>query len=239
MDAREPTELIVALDTPTAVAAEKLLDQLEGLPVIYKVGLELFVSEGPKWVTQRLTSRGFRVFLDLKLHDIPNTVAKAVESAGRLGVELLTVHLAGGRKMLEAALAVPRRPKLLGVTVLTSFDEAGWGEVATAVSAIPASTTTSVRGFFSLAESVGMDGVVCSTRELPLLERPLFAVVPGIRPAGSSAQDQGRVATPREAAQAGARAIVVGRPITQAPDPRAAAHAVLAELSSCNDAELA
>lgn len=225
------TELIVALDTPTAAAAEKILDQLEGLPIVYKVGLELFVSEGPRWVVDRLTSKGLRVFLDLKLHDIPNTVAKATESAGRLGVELLTVHLAGGRKMLEAALAVPKRPKLLGVTVLTSFDEGTWSEVTLALSANPASTTTSVRGLFALAESVRMDGVVCSTHELGLLERPLLTVVPGIRPTGTPAQDQARAATPSEAAQAGARMIVVGRPITQAPDPRAAAHAILAELT--------
>jgi orotidine-5'-phosphate decarboxylase len=217
---KHPTELIVALDAPTAAAAEKLIDQLEGLPVIYKVGLELFVAEGPAWVVKRLTSRGLRVFLDLKLHDIPNTVAKATESAGRLGVELLTVHLAGGRKMLEAAAAVPKRPKLLGVTVLTSFDENGWSEVTQALAVTPASTTTSVRGLFALAQDVNLDGVVCAKPELALLERPMLTVVPGIRPAGAPAQDQGRVATPSEARDAGARAIVVGRPITQAREPK-------------------
>lgn len=231
------TELIVALDFPGAAPAEAMISKLEGLPLIYKVGLELFVSEGQQWVRQALVDRGCRVFLDLKLHDIPNTVAKATEAAGRMGVELLTVHLAGGRKMLQAAQAVPNRPKLLGVTVLTSFDEAGWGEVTQALTAVPAATLTSVRGLFDLAASVKLDGVVCSPHELKLLESPLYTVVPGIRPAGAGApaspasDDQSRTATPRQAAEAGARAIVVGRPITQAADPRAAAHAILSELA--------
>lgn len=233
------TELIVALDFPGAAPAEAMISKLEGLPLIYKVGLELFVSEGPQWIRKTLVDRGCRVFLDLKLHDIPNTVAKATEAAGRMGVELLTVHLAGGRKMLQAAQGVAKRPKLLGVTVLTSFDEAGWGEVTQALSATPAATMTSVRGLFDLAASVKLDGVVCSPHELKLLESPLYTVVPGIRPAGADAGDQSRTATPRQAAEAGARAVVVGRPITQAADPRAAAHAILAELALPRGPELA
>jgi orotidine-5'-phosphate decarboxylase len=179
-----------------------------------------------------------RVFLDLKFHDIPNTVARAAKQAALLHVEMFTLHLAGGRDMVKAVskeLADIEliRPKILGVSVLTSFDDVRWAEVTKSLTGHAADIATSVQGLVEHSTSWGADGVVCSAMELEALKKnfpALYTVVPGIRPSGSPSNDQARVMTPTEAQAAGASAIVVGRPITESPDPRQAAIAILAEL---------
>jgi orotidine-5'-phosphate decarboxylase len=183
-------------------------------------------------VVEALRDSGRRIFLDLKLHDIPNTVAGAVRSASRLGVDLLTVHAEGGPAMMRAAVAErgPQgSPRLLAVTVLTSLDGSEYPEV------YRAGVEDRVRAFARAARESGMDGVVASPQELPTLAEELPAgflrVIPGIRPAGSAALDQARVATPEAALRAGATHLVVGRPITRAPDPGAAVRAILQEIA--------
>jgi orotidine-5'-phosphate decarboxylase len=239
------TELVVALDFNERGEAEALMEKLEGLPVVYKVGLELFLSVGPSWV-QTLTSVGQRVFLDLKFHDIPNTVAQAVVQAAKTGAEFTTVHLSGGSRMLDeidlkltealAAGEILARPKVLGVSVLTSFHEEEWIAQVSHVAKLSGvrSIEDSVQHFASLAEEhPAVQGMVCSPKEVERvrLKRPhLYLMVPGIRPEGTPTHDQSRVMTPREAKLAGASAIVVGRPITKAPDPRAATLAILGEI---------
>lgn len=229
------TELIVALDYSKADQALKLVDELKELNVVYKVGFELFMAEGPSFVRE-LTHKKARVFLDLKFHDIPNTVMRAAKNAASLRVEMFTVHMAGGREMIASIKKefdnLPSlRPKILGVTVLTSFDDGSWSEVSGAIGGHRGvAIRPSVEGMLRLAASYGVDGVVCSARELPLVktEAPtLYTVVPGIRPAGSDAGDQARVVTPEDAVKHGASAIVVGRPITQASDPRAVVTQIL------------
>ena len=226
--------LIVALDVPDAGAANVLLDRLDDTCAWFKVGLELFVASGPA-VLEPLLRRGHHVFLDLKLHDIPNTVAGAVRSAASLGVDLLTVHAAGGPAMLaaarEALVGVARPPELLAVTVLTSMD-------ASQVSAIGVerSPAEQVEVLAKMGLAAGIKGFVCSPQEVAAL-RALTGpegtlVIPGIRPAGEAAGDQKRVATPAEALRAGASYLVVGRPITQAADPAKAAEAILAEMAA-------
>ena len=209
---------IVALDVSTATDALAITDRLGDACRFYKVGLELFVSAGPT-VVAALRSRGLDVFLDLKLHDIPNTVAGAVRSAVRLDVRLLTVHAAGGPAMLRAAAdAAGAGCGLLGVTVLTSL-EAPEGEVARLA---------------ALAAEAGLHGVVCSGREAPSVRArwgdELAVLVPGIRPAGSATHDQTRVVTPSQAAEAVATYVVLGRAVTQAADPREALAAISAQL---------
>ncbi len=225
--------MIVALDVPTAAAAMALVDRLGDSVLWFKVGLELFTAEGPD-VVRALTGRGKRVFLDLKLHDIPNTVAGAVRSVSRLGVDLLTVHAEGGPAMLRAAVSarneVPDSAlKLLGVTVLTSLDGTEYPEVYRSVDA-----RSRVEVFARAAREAGMDGVVASALELDALVAALpgefLKVIPGIRPAGTGAGDQARTATPAAALRAGASHLVVGRAITAAPDPPAAALEVLREM---------
>ncbi len=227
-------QLIVALDFPDARAALSLVDRLEGSTRWFKIGLELYIAEGNPLVAE-IERRGYSIFLDLKLHDIPNTVASAVRAASRLGVNLLTLHAAGGADMLraavEAARGIERSPALLAVTVLTSLD--GPQLEATGVSGSP---TQQVERLAKLAVGCGVQGLVCSPHEVAGLRseigsKPLL-VVPGIRPAGSAAGDQRRVATPASAVAGGASYLVVGRPITQADDPGAAARAILAEMQA-------
>lgn len=225
--------LIVALDVPDAGAASVLLDRLDDTCAWFKVGLELFVAAGPA-VLEPLLRRGHHVFLDLKLHDIPNTVAGAVRSAASLGADMLTVHAAGGPAMLtaakEALSGVAQPPKLLAVTVLTSMD-------APQVNAIGVERTPAqqVELLARMGIAAGINGFVCSPQEVGML-RALTGpegtlVIPGIRPAGGAVGDQKRVATPARALQMGASYLVVGRPITQAADPAKAAEAILEEMS--------
>jgi len=231
------TDLIVALDYSRPEHAWTLVEALQGLPVIYKVGFELFLSGGPDFVKE-LVHRKNRVFLDLKFHDIPNTVARAARQAALLHVEMFTLHLAGGREMVKAvanelADIETIRPKILGVSVLTSFDDVRWAEVTKSLTGHAADTTSSVHGLVEHSTSWGADGVVCSAMELEILKKnfpALYTVVPGIRPAGSPSNDQARVMTPAQAHAAGASAIVVGRPITASQEPRAAAASILADL---------
>lgn len=228
MNARE--RLIVALDVPEEALAMVLVDALAGHVGMFKVGSQLFTSAGPD-VVRAIVARGERVFLDLKFHDIPNTVAGAVASAARLGVSLLTVHGLGGKAMLEAAAgAIPAMgTRLLAITVLTSHDERTLGEVG-----VGRTLPEEVRELARLARSAGIDGVVASPHEVPLLReacgKDLLIVTPGIRPAGARAGDQARAATPAAALAAGADYLVVGRPVTEAADPAAAARAIVKEM---------
>ena len=227
-DARQ--RLIVAFDVPDARSAFELDRQLGRDISWVKVGLELFTAEGPSLVREFVT-RGRRVFLDLKLHDIPNTVAGAVKNASRLGAELLTLHAEGGPAMMRAAAEArsDSRLNLLAVTVLTSLDGTEFPGV------YHAGVEDRVLAFAEAAIEAGMNGVVASPRELPRLvpfvPSDFLRVIPGIRPADSATQDQARVATPRTALMAGATHLVVGRPITQAKDPAEAARAILEEMA--------
>ncbi len=226
--------LIVALDFPSAEQALHHVDQLESQCNWFKVGLELYLAAGSSIVTS-LRARRFNVFLDLKLHDIPNTVASAVRSVSSLGASLLTIHAAGGSAMLsaaaEAAAATADAPRILAVTVLTSMDQAQLLGIG-----INDSPAIQVLRLGKLAQASGIDGLVCSPEEITQLRANLprnpSLVVPGIRPAGSAAGDQRRIATPATAIAAGASMLVVGRPITQAPHPAKAAEAILAEISA-------
>lgn len=228
-------EVIVALDYPEPEPAFALLDRLPG-DVWVKVGLELFTRAGPP-VVERLVAEGRHVFLDLKLHDIPNTVAGAVRSAGRLGAELLTVHAAGGEAMLRAAAEAAReargeaRLRLLAITVLTSLDDAA---LATVMGAGAKVEDTAGR-LAGLARESGIDGAVCSVAEARAIRvscgAEFLVVTPGIRLAGQSADDQRRVATPAVARAAGADYLVVGRSITAADDPAAALARIRAEVA--------
>jgi orotidine-5'-phosphate decarboxylase len=222
--------LIVALDVPTSEEARALVERLSGAVGMFKVGHQLFTEAGSAFVRE-LVGRGEKVFLDLKYHDIPNTVAKAVARAAEMGVSFLTVHALGGRAMLEAAMgALPAmHTRVLAVTVLTSHAEESLGELG-----IGGSLHESVLRLARLAKEANVDGVVASPHEVALVRDacgPGFLVVtPGIRPAGSEKGDQARAATPEAALAAGADYIVVGRPILQARDPRAAAEAIVAHL---------
>jgi orotidine-5'-phosphate decarboxylase len=224
--------LIVALDVPNVDQARRLVDTLAGAVGMFKVGSELFTAAGPDFVRE-LVARGEHVFLDLKFHDIPNTVAGAVASAGQLGVSLIDVHGLGGRAMMAAAAgALPAMGcRLLAITVLTSHDEASLGELG-----LPGTLAQSVERLARLAKDAGADGVVASPQEVELVREAcgegFLIVTPGIRPAGAARGDQARLATPREARRAGADYLVVGRPITQAADPRSAADAILAEMGA-------
>jgi orotidine-5'-phosphate decarboxylase len=223
--------LIVALDFPERKSALDLVDRLDGSVSWLKVGLELYVAEGKPLVAE-LQRRGFSIFLDLKFHDIPNTVASAVRSAASLGVQFVTVHAAGGPAMLTAAAeAAAGGPKVLAVTVLTSMDEAQL--LATGIGRTPADQ---VEDLAKMAWSCGVQGFVCSPMEVERLRgclgtQPLL-VIPGIRPEGSDVGDQRRLATPAAAIASGASYLVVGRPITRAADPAAAARAILGEMQS-------
>jgi len=226
-------KLIVALDVPDAKSAMRLVAQLEGTCTWFKVGLELFVAGGPT-VLEPIVGRGHNVFLDLKLHDIPNTVAAAVKSAAGLGVRMLTVHAGGGPAMLAAAkdalAGIKNPPELLAVTVLTSMDDSQLRSVG--VERAPAEQ---VQLLIRMGLEAGIRGFVCSPQEVAAV-RALTGpdgvlVIPGIRPAGATAGDQRRVAEPADAIRLGASYLVVGRPITQAPDPAKAANAILKEMA--------
>lgn len=223
--------LIVALDFPDARAALALVDRLEGSARWFKVGLELYIAEGKSLVAE-LQRRGFSVFLDLKLHDIPNTVASAVRAAARLGVNMLTVHASGGPEMLAAAAeSTDTGLTLLAVTVLTSIDAA-----QLEATGVRGSAAAQVERLATMAFAYGIRGFVCSPAEVAGLRRRLgsepLLVIPGIRPEGAAIGDQRRVATPAAAMAAGASYLVVGRPITRAVDPGAAARAILAQMQA-------
>ena len=231
-------DIIVALDKPSAGEALAVVDRLGEEADFYKVGLELFTRSGPA-VVEELKGRGKRVFLDLKLHDIPNTVARSVDAAGALGVEMLTVHAAGGHTMLSAAAGAAREGlRLLAVTVLTSLtpDEMGivWSREIRSV-------RDEVGRLAELAHGSGIPGVVASAREASWIRRQLgeelLVVTPGIRPLGVDRGDQKRVATPADAVRAGSNALVIGRPVTEAEDPPAAFAAIVAEVRSAVEQE--
>ncbi|SDS22998.1 orotidine-5'-phosphate decarboxylase [Opitutus sp. GAS368] len=230
-----PCDLILALDVPTREAAAPILRQLRGQLRWVKIGLQMFTAYGPDYVRE-VAGLGFNIFLDLKLHDIPNTVAKAVESLGPLPIQMLTLHTAGGGEMMRAAKAAQQKTNpnllLLGVTVLTSMDSAGLNEIG-----VTAQSADQVARLGKLAADSGLRGLVCSPLEVRLLRAKLPAevqlVTPGIRLASEAgSDDQKRVMTPADAARAGSTYIVVGRPILQAADPAAAARMILAELAS-------
>lgn len=224
--------LIVALDVSAAQDARRLVSVLGDTATTFKVGKQLFTAEGPGYVRE-LVASGRKVFLDLKFHDIPNTVAGAVRSAAALGASMLTVHASGGQTMLraaqEAAAASARPPLILGVTVLTSLSDRDMGELG-----ITGRVLDQVLRLAALTRDAGCGGVVASAHEAREIRRELgagFAIVtPGVRPAGQGAGDQARVVTPAEALAAGATHIVVGRPISEAKDPAAAAREILAGL---------
>ena len=228
-------ELIVALDVNTreeAVAKVKAIG--EGVD-FYKIGLELFTAEGPD-VVKAVKDLGKRVFLDLKFHDIPRTVERAVKSGGKLGVDLMTIHSVGGKAMIQAAAQAAAEfgaaaPKILAVTVLTSLDQSDLEDVGIK-GRTPAEQVEAMAKF---AIENGANGLVCSPKEVGNLSKMLktgtLFVTPGVRPAGSAVGDQKRVATPAEAVRDGATHLVIGRPILAAPDPVAAAHEILASLA--------
>jgi orotidine-5'-phosphate decarboxylase len=226
--------LIVALDLDRLGPATALARKLRGAAGIFKVGGQLFTAEGPRAVT-KLADLGFDIFLDLKFHDIPNTVAHAVAAALRLPrVRLVTLHASGGLAVMRAAREAvgtkKHRPALLAVTVLTSFDEPTLREIG-----MEGSLGSRVVALARLARTAGMDGVVCSALEAPAVRRELgpdFKIlVPGVRPASAATNDQSRIATPGDAVRAGADYLVVGRPITAANDPRKAALEIVAEIA--------
>jgi len=220
------------LDVSTATAARKIVAAVGDSALAYKVGMQLYTAEGPS-IVRELVASGHRVFLDLKYHDIPNTVAAAVREAAHLGVNMLTVHASGGGKMLRAAVEAAQSAKpdllVLGVTVLTSFDDAELGKIG-----LRGGVLDQVLRLAALALSNGCKGVVASALEAAALRqefgRDFVIVTPGVRLAGSGPHDQARVVTPAEAINAGASHIVVGRPITEASDPTAEARAILGQM---------
>jgi orotidine-5'-phosphate decarboxylase len=224
---------IIALDVATAAAALDLVDRLGDAVQFYKIGSPLFTAAGPQ-IVRDVRARGKRVFLDLKFHDIPNTVAHAVEAAARLEVDLITLHATGGVAMLRAARAVvgDDGPKLLGVTVLTSF---GAEEILQAWGKEVRSVREEVTRLAAHVVEAGLHGVVASPLEIEQIRRrhgsDLIIVTPGIRPAGTAAGDQVRTATPAEAARAGANYVVIGRPVIAAADPVEVMQRLAAELA--------
>ncbi len=226
-------KLIVALDVPTLAQAQKLVETLKDTVEYFKVGKELFTSEGPA-VVKMVHDQGAKVFLDLKFHDIPNTVAGAVRAAAKLGVWMVNVHASGGAAMMkeaaQAAASSAKPPLVIGVTVLTSMNEEGLKEIGVAGSAVGEQVVRLAR----LAKTSGLSGVVASAQEATMLRRSFgkdfLIVTPGVRPAGAAIGDQKRVLTPKDAIAAGADCLVVGRPITESADPKAAAEAILKEM---------
>jgi orotidine-5'-phosphate decarboxylase len=230
--------LIVALDVPNATQARQVFRTLGDNVSFYKIGKQLFTAEGPELVRE-LVSSGRKVFLDLKFHDIPNTVAEAVRSAARLGVSMVNVHASGGSKMLRAAVEAAAQsesePLVLAVTVLTSLSDSDLQEIGVSGGAL-----SQVLRLAALARNAGCGGVVASAREAKELRREMglgFVIVtPGVRPAGAALGDQSRVLTPAGAIAAGADYLVVGRPILEAGDPAAAASEILAEMDEALEA---
>ena len=233
MNANDP-RIIVALDFPATGPAFDLLSRIDPEQCRVKIGKEMFTRAGPAFV-EKVTAQGFQVFLDLKYHDIPNTVAAACAAAADLGVWMLNVHASGGRKMMTAAaerLAAlsGERPLLIAVTILTSLAQEDIAEIG-----YPGTPAQNVSRLAALAEQSGLDGVVCSPLEVDALRAERGAgfrlVTPGVRPAGASTDDQKRIMTPGDAIRAGASYLVVGRPITAAADPLASLQAINAEVS--------
>jgi len=213
------TELIVALDVDSYKEAKQLVELLCPQVKFFKVGSQLFTACGPK-VVDMLQKKGIRVFLDLKFHDIPNTVQRAIEAAVKLKVYMLTVHLSGGLDMLKAAVSVAKRPKIVGVTVLTSKKEKN--------------IQKKVLNLAKLAKKAKLDGIVCSVKEVAKVRKTFgksfLIVTPGIRPKGSAVGDQKRVATTTDAVKSGVDFIVVGRPILEAKNPLLAAKQIIKEI---------
>lgn len=227
------TPIIVALDFPSRDAALALAAQLDPALCRVKVGKELFTRCGPQ-IVEALQAKGFEVFLDLKFHDIPNTTAMAVQAAAELGVWMVNVHCSGGLRMMVACREIlnkasGQKPLLIGVTVLTSMEQADLAEIG-----LDLAPQQQVLRLARLAAQAGLDGLVCSAHEAQALKKAhaqLQLVTPGIRPAGSKADDQRRILTPSEAMAAGSDYLVIGRPIAQASDPAQALAAVVAELA--------
>lgn len=225
-------ELILALDLPDKDAAIEMLGQLEGRLKWVKIGLQMYLAYGSDFV-KKISDMGFNIFLDLKLYDIPNTVASAVKSLKNLPIKMLTIHASGGREMMSEALKAAGESNpdllLLAVTVLTSFDARTLAETGMGLP-----PERAVENLAKLAVDSGMRGLVCSPLETQLLRRVLPAdtvlVTPGVRPIGSDANEQKRITTPRQAAEGGSSFIVVGRPILRAEDPARAVEAINAEL---------
>ncbi len=223
-------KIIVALDAPNTAAALRLVDALGGSVSWIKIGLQIFTAEGPS-IVREIKARGFKVFLDLKFHDIPNTAREAVHSAANLGVEMTTIHLSGGRAMVREAVKAAEGSRLLvlGVTVLTSFNEAELRGIG-----VGRTPEVQVGELAALGVDNGLRGVVCSPHEIVSLRGrfgdSLAIVTPGVRPAGAATDDQQRVMTPADAIKAGASHLVIGRPITGAASPRDAALAIIAGL---------
>ena len=226
--------LIVALDVPNSREAQKIVHELGESTEFYKIGLQLFTAEGPA-ALRALTSAGRKIFLDLKLHDIPNTVASAIKSAAALGADMLTVHASGGLPMMkaavEAARGAPKPVVILGVTILTSLDGPELNSLG-----VPGTVAEQTLRLAALARRAGCDGVVCSPHEVSILRQQLgndlITVVPGVRPKGANSGDQARIDEPARAIRNGATYLVVGRPITMATDKRAAAEAIKKEIGS-------
>jgi orotidine-5'-phosphate decarboxylase len=231
---RDQDRLIVALDVPGATQARQIVQAIGDAATTYKVGKQLFTAEGPQ-VVRDLVASGRKVFLDLKYHDIPNTVAAAVRTAAELGVSMLTVHASGGSKMLKAAVEAasqsPTKPMVLAVTVLTSLSDSDLQELG-----IAGNVLSQVLRLGALARAAGCGGLVASAQEARELRKALgegFAIVtPGVRPAGASAGDQVRVVTPKDAIAAGVTYLVVGRPILEAPDPAKATRQIADEIAA-------
>jgi orotidine-5'-phosphate decarboxylase len=223
-------KIIVALDVPTKTEALELVEKLRGQISFFKIGLQLYTGEGPE-IVRSVSSTGSKVFLDLKLHDIPNTVARAVESVERLGVQMLTIHLSGGSEMIRAAIAArANNTLLLGVTVLTSSTEETLREIG-----VQDKVDDQVLRLAKLGVDAGIDGIVTSPHEIKPIRREfgdkIKIIVPGIRPSGAEANDQKRTMTPRDALEAGADYLVVGRPITACRNPNEAVAQILEEMS--------
>jgi orotidine-5'-phosphate decarboxylase len=222
-------KIIVALDVSTKKEAVALVDQLRDQISFFKIGLQLYTAEGPE-IVRAVRATGANVFLDLKLHDIPNTVGRAVESASNLNVQILTIHLSGGVEMIQAAIARKGKMSILGVTVLTSANEQTLRETG-----ISDSLDQQVLRLAKLGVENRIDGIVTSPHEIKMLRAEVgdkvMIVVPGIRPSWSEAGDQKRVMTPGEAIKACADYVVIGRPITAHPNPREAVAKILGELS--------
>lgn len=230
----ENHEIIVALDVPSAVEAEAAVREIGDAVSFYKVGLELFVADGPA-VLDMLKGEGKRIFLDLKLHDIPRTVERAVASCLKFGVELLTLHASGSQAMIAAAAQAVREAgsdtRLLAVTVLTSMDQSDLDLLG-----VTRPMQAQVAALGAMAIAAGAHGLVCSPQEVAALRRALgpepWLITPGVRPAGGDVGDQKRVATPGQAIRDGATHLVIGRPILGAADKRAAAQAIRAEMAA-------
>ena len=217
------SRVIVALDYPSEKSAMAFVEQVDSQSCKLKIGKELFTRAGPQFV-EKVVAKGFDVFLDLKFHDIPNTVSRACQAAADLGVWMLNVHALGGKAMLEAAVegvgASTQQPLLIAVTVLTSMDSVALKQVG--IGDEPAEV---VQRLASLSQQAGLNGVVCSAQEASILREklgsPFLLVTPGIRPASTEVGDQKRVMTPQAALEAGSDYLVIGRPVTQAADPLA------------------